>query len=244
MVKKNINYNVSEEKFIEYMINDERIVGVYNAIDKVNITPANHGMKHILNVLDIADKFLSLYMFIEKGELIIKTALILHDIGQVDGRENHGYKSMIFAKNYLENFNIFTTTELEMIYSAIETHDECYDYSLLKNEFSWLVNMIDKFDFAKNRLEKDYKERFEYSVYEDIDHLEFSRTKKDLTIKIIKIDNPKIICQKKLFERNLFSKAMLTFIKYCEKFNYVPKVYLGEEEIDLTALDKSVIVAR
>ena len=219
--------------FIEFMLNDEEIVSVYRKIDNHNKFPSNHGMKHIFGVIELS----------KRAILILQTALILHDIGQVDGRENHGYKSMLFAKNYLPSKNIFDDSELSLIYSAIETHDECFDYSLLQNNFSWLVNMIDKLDFSKNRLENNYRERFEYSVYEDIERLNFSLESNIFKIIIIKTENPKIISINKLFERNLFTKSMFTFKLFCEKFGFVPLVYLDNEEINLNLINKNVIMA-
>ena len=236
-------YNCFMNDFINYMLNDKEILSVYEDIDKHNKFPANHGMKHILGVVELSNKIMPLFNFSDRDVLILQASLILHDIGQVDGRENHGYKSMIFAKNYFPNKNIFSDEELNMIYSAIETHDECYDYSILQNKFSWYVNLIDKLDFSKSRLEADYKKRFDYSVYEDIDRLDFILHENIFKIIIRKIENPKIITIKKLFERNLFTKSMLTFKLFCEKFNLKPKVYLNDEEIDLNLINKNVIMA-
>ncbi|MBQ8424872.1 MAG: HD domain-containing protein [Clostridia bacterium] len=230
-------------EFINFLLNDYEVVNVYEKIDKHNKFPSNHGMKHILGVVELSNKIIPLLKLSQRESLILQTALILHDIGQVDGRENHGYKSMLFAKNYLPSKNIFDESELNMIYSAIETHDECFDYSILQNKFSWLVNMIDKLDFSKNRLEKNYKERFDYSVYEDIERLDFYLENKTFKIVIVKTEKPKIINVKKLFERNLFTKSMLTFKLFCEKFSLEPKVYLNDEEIDLNLINKNVIMA-
>jgi len=227
--------------FINFMLCDDKILSVYGEIDKHNKFPANHGIKHILGVIDLSNKIASLFDLSNRDKLILQTALIIHDIGQIDGRENHGYKSMLFAKNYLPSKNIFTEEELDMIYSAIETHDECYDYSVLKNIFSWYVNLIDKLDFSKNRLEKDYKERFDYSVYEDIERLDFYKEDNIFKIIIKKIDNPKIISINKLFERNLFTKSMLTFKLFCEKFNLIAEVFLDDEKINLELINKNVI---
>lgn len=229
------------ENFIKMMLSDDKIVSIYQEIDKLNQFPANHGMKHILNVIGLSEKISSILNLKDREKLMLQTALVLHDIGSISGRENHGYKSMLFAEKYLQDMKLFSESELDEIYLAIKLHDECFDYSLLTTKLLWLVNLIDKLDFCKDRLEDNYRERFDYSVYEDIDHLEFDFNDNNFIIKIIKINNPKIISAENLFNRNLFSKAMLTFLLFCENFNYVPKVFLDGEELDLKTINKNVI---
>ena len=131
--------------FIEEMLNDEEVVGKYRSIDETNHTPSSHGMRHIMGVVDLAERIGKIFGFSEREILILKTIEVLHDIGQVGGvRAGHWFKSADFAREYLPSKNIFTEEELEMIYSAISTHDEFLDYSKFENKYSWFTALIDK----------------------------------------------------------------------------------------------------
>ena len=237
-------YNKFMNYFIEKLLKDKIVIDSYKKIDETNTFPANHGMKHILNTLKIAKNFERLLNLSEREIDILETCLVLHDIGQVRGRFEHEYKSMRLAKEILVNYNYFDVTELGIIYLAIKNHDITHDHSKLGNKMEWLVNLIDKLDFSKYRLEENYREKFDYSVYEEVERLEIFLTDNIFKIKITKIDNPSLISIKELLSRNLFSKAMFTFKNFCEKFGYIPKVYLENEEIDLEFIDLKVMVER
>lgn len=226
---------------IEYMLNDDTVVGEYNKIDAVNPYPSNHGMKHIYGVLDLIDRSSEVFELTERDILILKTCAILHDIGQTEGRKDHGLRGRVFAKKYLPSKNVFTTKELDEIYDAIEFHDEYQDYSKVPNKYAWLINVIDKLDFSKNRLEDNYLEKFDYSAYADIERLDFYKTKNGVKIVIRKIDNPKIISAELLFSRNLFAKGMNALRHFGKAYGFVPEVYLEDEKLDLETINTSVI---
>ena len=168
---------------------------------------------------------------------MINTSLALHDIGQIDGRADHGKRSRTFAEYYLPQKNIFTKQELEIIYSAIENHDECSNFSKLNSGIDWFVNLIDKLDFSKNRLEDNYLEKHSYSVYQEIDHLDFNLSKEKFEINIVKVDgsNAKI---EELFERVLFTKCINVYQKFCEKFGLEPAMKFDGKEIGFGMLNK------
>jgi len=229
---------------IQEMLHDEKITSQYEAIDKVNTAPANHGMKHIHGVVELADKFGKALNLTDRELLILKVCEILHDIGQVEGRENHGLKSRKFAEEYLPEKNIFSQNELDLIYDCIEFHDECKDYSKLKTKMAYIVNVVDKLDFTKTRLEDFAFERFGYSEYQDIDHLEFECENKIFKIKIKTIENPQIVTEERLFSRNLFAKGMRVFKMFCLYFGFNPEVWLDDQQMDLNKIKDDVIVDR
>ena len=165
------------------ILTDENVISKYQAIDEVNPYPFSHGMKHIHNVLALADKIAAVFLLSEREVLILKTCEILHDLGQVDGRENHGEKAATFAKDYLTKFNEFSSEEIAEICSAIATHDE-KDFSKLKGKISWLVHLIDKMDFSVDRLEENSEQKFGYTAYQDIKSVEFALKNNIFVIKI------------------------------------------------------------
>ena len=231
--------------FIDFMLHDEAVVGPYRSIDATNHTPSSHGMKHIAGVVKLADRLGKLFNFSERELLILKTVEVLHDIGQVGGvRKDHWFKSADFAREYLPPKNIFTEEELEMIYSAISTHDEFLDYSKFENKYSWFAAFIDKLDISKTRLEDNAEENFGYINSADIERLDFDITDSVFTITIKTIENPKMIAAENLYNRNLVCKTMTLFKGFSEHFGLIPKLFLEDEELDLDKFDHDAMVDR
>lgn len=231
--------------FIEEMLNDEEVISKYRSIDETNHTPSSHGMRHILGVVDLAERIGKIFGFTDREILILKTIEVLHDIGQVGGvRAGHWFKSADFAREYLPPKNVFTEEELEMIYSAISTHDEFLDYSKFENKYSWFTALIDKLDFSKSRLEDNYEEICGYLNSADIERLDFSLENSVFKITIKTIPEPKVIAPENLYNRNLICKAMTLFKGFSEHFGVIPKLYLNDEELDLDKFNHDAMVDR
>ena len=230
--------------FVSKLLSESVITDGYAKIDSTNTMPANHGMKHILGTLALIDTFAKVLSLTKREVEIIKTCLIFHDIGCVYGRAEHPYNSMLIAKEYLSGSDYFDAAELENIYYAILHHDDFGDYSSMKTKIDWLVNVIDKLDFTASRMEDNYKERFDYSESEDIDRLDLFFDGKEFRITIKTIAEPKVISPERIYNRNLICKAMMVFLGFCEEFNYVPKLFLEDEELYFDKFNKSVMVKR
>lgn len=231
--------------FVDQMLHDEAILSKYREIDKDNHTPSSHGMKHVAGVVVLADKLGKLFGFSERELMILKTIEILHDIGQVGGvRKDHWFKSADFAREYLPPKNVFTDEELEMIYSAISTHDEFLDYSKFENKYSWFTAFIDKLDISKTRMEDGYEEKFGYINSSDIEKLDFSIENGEFKIVIRTIKDPKVIAPENLYNRNLICKTMTLFKGFSEHFGLVPRLFLEDEELDLDKFNRDAMVDR
>lgn len=231
--------------FIEQMLNDEEILSKYRSIDETNHYPSSHGMRHIMGVVSLADRLGKLFEFSERELLILKTIEILHDIGQIGGvRAGHWFKSADFAREYLPPKNIFTDEELEMIYSAISTHDEFLDYSKFENKYSWFTAFIDKLDISKTRLEDNAEEKFGYINSADIERLDFYLENGEFKIVIKTIENPKVIAPENLYNRNLICKTMTLFKGFSEHFGLKPRLFLEDEELDLDKFNHDAMVDR
>lgn len=231
--------------FIQEMLNDEEILSKYRSIDETNHYPSSHGMRHVLGVVKLADKLGKLFNFSQRELLILKTIEILHDIGQIGGvRAGHWFKSADFAREYLPKKHIFSDEELEMIYSAISTHDEYLDYSKFENKFSWFAAFIDKLDISKSRLEDNAEEKFGYINSADIEKLDFGIENGVFTIVIRTIPEPKVIAPENLYNRNLICKTMTLFKGFSEHFGLVPKLYLEDKELDLDKFNHDAMIDR
>lgn len=164
------------------ILNNETVIKEYNKIDKINPYPFNHGLQHVKNVCGIMEKLCNTLNIEEEKKEALLIACALHDIGQADGRDHHGKKAKDFLiKNFEDDLK--DNKYYDDILNAIEQHDEpCNDkYSL----FTVLVQFCDKIDFSKARLEKDYRERFRYYCYENIDSVEFIYDDNNFGIDII-----------------------------------------------------------
>lgn len=228
--------------FIDSLLNNEIINICFENCKKANVYRSNHDKRHAVSCLKIADEILPLFDVGERESLIIKTCLIFHDIGQNIGRKGHEERSARFAVDFLRPYNVFDDGELSEIYSAILTHDEYRDFSKLKHDSSWFVNLIDKLDISRSRQVDDAAKKFVYTDFADIDHLEFSLDGGVFTVVIKTIDNPKVIDKDNIFNQNVFSKMMQVLKNFCKHFGLIAKVKIEDEELDFNKINVNVMV--
>ena len=134
-------------KYID-LISDTSINELFDKIDSRDDVYI-HGMKHALNVVDNIDK-LGKMLNINSEELnYLKIAGYLHDIGRVDGDENHQVLSKNFVFNYLNSK--MDSVWLNKILSAIEKHHEKENVGSL-SLFEHILLFADKMDFSYKRL--------------------------------------------------------------------------------------------
>lgn len=184
------------------ILNNSKVIENYNKIDKINPYPFNHGLKHVKNVCKKMEELCDVLNINGEKKEALLIASAIHDIGQVDGREQHGKK----AKNFLiENFDndLKTLEYYNDILTAIEQHDNncIVDNSL----FTILVQFCDKMDFSKDRLEDNYREKFRYYYYEDVIKVNFIFDNDTFGINIIteNIDNFDELFSKENFSRKI-----------------------------------------
>ncbi len=201
------------------ILNNKKVIESYNKIDEINPYSFNHGLKHIKNVCKIMNKICSILDINgdEKEALLIASAL--HDIGQVDGREEHGKKARDFLINNFES-ELKTQPYYSYILDAIEKHD---DWCIVDNSlFMILVQFCDKLDFSKDRLEDNYKDRFKFCCYENINRIDF----------IYNIDN---------FGINIITSNVENFAEMFLKENF-SKIVINAVEVLAKKLDRKVII--
>ena len=193
------------------ILNNNKVIENYNKIDNINPYSFNHGLKHVKNVCNIMDKLCGTLDITgeEKDALLIASAL--HDIGQVDGREEHGRKAKEFL---IDNFELELKNQpfYNQMLEAIEKHD---NPCVIENSlFTLLVQFCDKMDFSKDRLEDNYRERFRYYCYENIDNVDFIYNEENFGINIItsNIDN-----FTEMFLNENFSKKVINAVEVLAK---------------------------
>jgi len=160
------------------ILNDKVVAAGYAEIDRVNNVPFNHGMKHVKNVVNIMDRLTDALGIKgdEKNDLLIASAL--HDIGQVESRDNHSYKSRLFAEKYLVGGGI-PPVRLNRILEAIENHSNKENLDKLPL-FANLMAFADKMDFSCDRLDDDWRDKMGNvkmkPIYQDILKVDFAKT--------------------------------------------------------------------
>ncbi len=210
------------------ILNDENVIEAYKRIDEINPYPFNHGLKHIKNVCDIMNKLCEVLNISKDENEALLISCALHDIGQVDGREEHGRKSKeyLIAKfgKELENIPFY-----DEILNAIEKHDNPCDSS--NSLFCLLVQFCDKMDFSKERLEDDYLEKHGHIVYEEINEIKYIYDKQNFGIDIQTNDNKNFA---ELFfspDRKFPKKVLNAVYSLAEKLERTPIIMHNGEMI-------------
>ena len=200
----------------------------YKKIDSINPYPFNHGLKHVNNVCNIMDRLCKILKIDDEEKEALLIACALHDVGQYDGRDNHGLKARKITERLFDN-ELKDSKYYNDIYSSIEEHDSKCDlkYSL----FTILVQFSDKMDFTKERLENDSNERFGHLVYDDINLVTFIYNNEQFGINIStnKIDNIAV----KFLNRS-FSVKIINAVKVlANKLGLEPIIKIDGEILNL-----------
>ena len=139
-------------KYIEVM-NDELIVKEFNKIDEHSDNKFDHGRYHAENVIDNILKLAKLLNIDEEETNYLAITGILHDMGQLGGKDGHEIRGKIFAEAYLKDK--VDQKWLDKILKAIEYHHEKENIKEL-SLFEHIVLIADKVDVTYKRLNKKY----------------------------------------------------------------------------------------
>jgi HD superfamily phosphohydrolase YqeK len=132
---------------------DPYIIDIYNKVELYedqNGGWAHHNLEHVLNVVKMVEQILKKLNY--KNDFIeeAKIAALLHDIGCIEGKEGHPYKSYLMAKEYLHDNNINLKNEA-LILEAIKSHSDGFDTD---NIIALVLILCDKLDLKKTRVAK------------------------------------------------------------------------------------------
>ncbi len=158
------------EKIYNEILNDDSIKSLYNEIEIIEDKEkgwAYHNYDHVLNVTKIVEKTLSSIGSNQEFILKAKIACLLHDVGALQGKDNHSYRSYEFAKNYFKNNNI-VFDGIEDVLEAIKIHSDGFDTN---NLIALSLVFADKLDIKKTRITEEGKKIIgnrQYAHIEDI----------------------------------------------------------------------------
>jgi len=207
------------------IIKDQQIIDLYNNIsilEDKNKGWNHHNLEHAVNVANMAKKMLSDLGY---SQSIINDTLIaalLHDIGCIEGKDNHPTRSAKMAKIYLKTNNIKLNNE-KMVIEAIRIHSNGFETD---NIIAQVLIFADKLDIKKQRLAK--------AGYE-VDGLKETRYINDI---LVNIDNNQLIinfiANEKIDKNKLESwyfmpKVFLAINSFAKKNNLEPLVLLNNK---------------
>ena len=137
---------------------DPTIKAKYDKIQEVDTTSYYHGFQHIKNVVKNMQKFIMAFNIDDVTADKLLTAVIFHDIGRTNVGKDHDILSADYFSEYIQqDDNIFFTRismndeAIEEIRNAILLHEQKEDLDKL-NTFQLLVNLVDKLDITKDRI--------------------------------------------------------------------------------------------
>lgn len=178
---------------------DPSIREKYDNIQRVDTTSYYHGFQHIKNVMNNMNKFISVLGIDDKTADKLLTAVIFHDIGRTNVGKDHDKNSANYFINYVSNNSEFMDTcfdynDLNEIHNAILKHEAKENLSELSS-FQLLVNLADKLDITKNRInlngivDANNPSAFYREIYLDVEDVSISMEGDTLSINVLGNEN-------------------------------------------------------
>lgn len=165
-----MGFNITVKEIYDYLNSNDNILKIYMEIENKEIKDggwAFHNFEHVKNVSKIAEKILTDLNFDEETIYKCKIACLLHDIGALQGKEEHAKRSFEYARKLFENNNwIFEGSE--SILEAIKNHSSGFETN---NIITLSIILADKLDIKKTRISeigKTIEGNRQYAHIEDI----------------------------------------------------------------------------
>lgn len=135
----------------EIIKSDQSIVQRYQQIalaENSEIELAYHDLHHVERVAQRIEEVLLQLGYVKELIQEAKVAALLHDVGCLDGKKNHAWRSYEFAVQYFEEHGIEPKHKNDIL-EAIRIHSDGFDTS---NTIAQVLIFSDKLDITKSRL--------------------------------------------------------------------------------------------
>lgn len=207
------------------LLKDQSIKKIYDEIGDIEDKEKGwvyHNFDHILNVTDIVTKVL--YSLGYEEEFIAKAeiACLFHDVGALQGKENHAERSYEFAKKYFKENNI-SFNGIDDILDAIRIHSDGFETD---NVVALSLILADKLDIKKTRIAKEGKNVIGNRQYSHIEDIDINIKNNNLTINFITDDEIDI---DELNEYYFTKKVFKAINSFCKKINLDYKVFMNNK---------------
>lgn len=219
---------------------DKTIIEIYNRISEFEDLDkgwAHHNLEHVNNVAKLVEDLLSQLHYDDNFIEEAKIAAILHDVGAIEGKNDHALRSYNFAKEYLEENHIILENK-ELVLEAIKIHSNGFDSD---NIIALVLILSDKLDIKYTRIAKEgynVKGMRELQYIQDI---------------LINIYSKKLVIQflcderinKKDLEEFYFTmKVFKGIVAFANKMNLTAKVLFNDEEWQLFNSIRTTVLIR
>lgn len=146
-----MDYNITPKKVYNLISSNEEILKIYKQIENNetnNGGMAFHNIEHVKNVMAIAEKILQDLNFDEDTIYKCKIACLLHDVGALQGKEEHAKRSYEYAQQLFKDKN-WIFKDSESVLDAIRNHSDGFETN---NIITLAIILADKLDVKKTRI--------------------------------------------------------------------------------------------
>lgn len=210
----------------EIIKKDPYILDIYSKIEDPNFNKrfwTYHGLTHVKNVIDTVEKTLIKLNYEEEYIENAKIAALMHDLGMIEGKENHAIKSYEIAKEYFEKNKI----KLKYYNEVLESIRSHRDTTIENNDMAAVLIFADKIDIKKTRLAPKGYEIEGLRQYQYIKDINILFNNINFTVQFI-IDSE---CNKKELEGWYFTPKVINSIKIIsDYFNFNSKILWNDDE--------------
>ena len=222
------------------LLKDESIKKIYDDIgfmeDKDENGWAYHNYDHIMSVTKLTESILKNLNYDNEFITKAKIACLLHDIGALQGKEGHAFRSYEFAKKYFKEHNI-SFDGIEDVLEAIKVHSDGFNS---ENMIALSLILSDKLDVKKTRIPKAGRTAVGNRQFMHVEDILINIKDNCLYVNFITDNNLDII---ELNEYYFTKKIFKSIDSFSKKLNLDYKVLMDSKEwnIDLNPLTKQLI---
>lgn len=194
------------------ILNSEYFKDTYTKIEEIKKDyPVNHGFVHINNVIKNAKRLANVFNLSKRQEELLLIACTLHDIGYLEGRDDHALNGSKLATKYLKE-NEFKDEEIELISNAIKNHGGKKEEDFLE-PISMCLTIADKLDFIYSRYDKNRIKDNYTNIFPNILDTYMNYNNYSLTLNIV--TNQKFDI--KIFENENYYNKLINFMELLSK---------------------------
>ncbi|MBQ9023869.1 MAG: HD domain-containing protein [Bacilli bacterium] len=208
------------------LLKDREIKKIYDDIGCLEDTKkgwAYHNFNHIMNVTNLVENILSLLKYDKEFISKSKIACLFHDVGALQGKENHAYRSYEFAKRYFEN-NHIDFEGIEDVLEAIRIHSDGFDSN---NVIALSLIFADKLDIKKTRVTKEGKKVIGNRQYVHIEDILINIENNCLVVNFITDNNLDL---KEVNEYYFTKKVFKAIESFSNKMNLEYKILMDNKK--------------
>lgn len=165
-----MEFNITAKEIYDYLSSNDSVLKIYIEIEKTEIRDggwAFHNYEHVKNVSKIAEKILTDLNFNQETIYQCKLACLLHDVGALQGKEEHAQRSFEYARKLFEDKNWIFEGSASVL-DAIKNHSSGFETN---NIIALSIILADKLDIKKTRISEEGKKiegNRQYAHIEDI----------------------------------------------------------------------------